>query len=215
MTLNKKFIIVIIICLTLAAIILFIHFYESKSKQQEQINDYALQAQEIAMLKEGDLMFRKGFGIISDCIARASKERFCVSHVGVLYNDTNKGWMVIHTVSNTLVDIDGMQMDKLDKFVKDSHPNSIVVLRYRYANDSSQTAFALQAYYYLQRKIPFDDAFNINDTSEFYCTEFIRQLFLDVYHTDIYKLNSSKPYSSMRFTPFWNETNFQLVFTHQ
>jgi hypothetical protein len=56
--------------------------------------------------------------LISDIIAGRTKENYTVSHCGILYKDSNNKWIVIHTVSNTLAEIDGMQSDDLSKFVK-------------------------------------------------------------------------------------------------
>ena len=215
MSRKRSFIILCILCLFVAGLVLFIHLYESQSKQKEQSNPYRLEAGEIALLQEGDLIFRKGFGIIRDCIARTTQVCYNISHVGVLCKDAQHRWMVIHTVSNTLVNVDGMQIDELAHFVRQSYPNTIVVLRYRHGSDSSRAAIVRQAYHYLDRQIPFDDTFDMQDTSEFFCTEFIRKLFLDVYKKDLYELASDHPYASLRFGPFWNADNFSTVFAHQ
>lgn len=194
---------------------LFLYVYQKKSRHQEQENTYTFNNNDMDVLQEGDIIFRHGFGLISDAIVNLTKEIYSVSHCGILCKDTNNQWIVIHTVSNTLADIDGMQSDDLTTFVKNSKRNSIVIVRYKATCDSTNTLFTKQAFYYLHQQIPFDDKFDMKDTAEFFCTELIRQLFIDVYHRDIYHLNSDSTYHELRFSPFWDTCNFEVTLSHQ
>jgi hypothetical protein len=198
--------IIVLICF------IFIYFYQSESRKKEINSHYQLQKQEIALLKEGDIILRHGYGIISDMIVESTNDCYEVSHCGIIGKDAKKQWIVIHTVSNTLSSIDGMQAEYLSTFIKASKPNSILVVRYKNGNDSMQKQLVKQALYYLQKKIPFDDNFNSKDTSEFYCTELIHQLFIDVYKTDIYKNSTNDIYD---FQPFWNQDKFTIILSHQ
>jgi len=194
---------------------LFVYFYQKVSNHNEQKSTYRLNSRELALLKEGDIIFREGFGLISDIIASRTEENYKVSHCGILCKDSHNKWIVIHTVSNTLAEIDGMQSDYLDNFVKNSKENSILILRYKNACDSTNALIKQKSLYYLHKQIAFDDAFTMEDTSEFFCTELIRQLYLDVYDIDIYKLDTETPYDELSFSPFWNKNIFKCILSHQ
>ena len=206
---NKIFIVLLTFILLL---FLIIYLYQKNSVKKEQTNDYRLEKQEIAQLKEGDIILRHGFGIISDMIVKISNDSFPVSHCGILCRNSNQTWVVIHTVSNSLSAIDGIRAETLPSFIKNSKKKSIIIVRYKNANDSLNHNLTTHAYYYLNKHIPFDDRFDTKDTTEFYCTEFIRQLFLDVYKTDIYQTYHQ---DILDFEPFYDTNLFKTVFSHQ
>ncbi len=101
----------------------FLFFSERESTKQQQKNTYALTLEEKALLQQGDIIFRRGFGVISDAIVKYIPCDYPISHCGIIVKDSLGKFMVIHTVSNTLAAVDGMQQDNLDKFVKESHEN--------------------------------------------------------------------------------------------
>ncbi|MDD4210278.1 MAG: YiiX/YebB-like N1pC/P60 family cysteine hydrolase [Bacteroidales bacterium] len=211
--LKKKLFIVCLLVIFL--LFLFVFLYQKISNQKERKNTYQLNSYELSLLKEGDLIFRQGFGLISDIIAGRTKETYTISHCGILCKDSNNEWIVIHTVSNTLAEIDGIQSDNLSRFVKNSKENSILILRYKNACDSTNTLIKQKSFYYLNKQIAFDDSFDMQDTSEFYCTELIRHIFLDVYHVDIYNLHTETSYDVLGFSPFWDKKTFEPILSHQ
>ncbi len=208
--LKKKIFLVILI--VILAILLFLQFYQTNSHKEEQLNNYQLTKNEISLLKEGDIILRHGFGVISDMIVNIDKSPYAVSHCGIICRDSNQRWKVIHTVSNSLSDIDGIQAEPLSMFVKNSKPNSLVIVRYKNTHDSTSKQLTDQAFFYLRKKVPFDDRFDTKDTSELYCTEFIRQLFLDVYKTDIYDTWQE---DILGFQVFWEDKKFEIILSHQ
>ncbi len=190
-----------------------IYFYQKKTRKEEQSSNYQLKNYEITTIKEGDIILRRGYGIISDMIAKLSKNsNILLSHCGVICKDSNQNWIVIHTVSNTLTETDGMQLDNLATFVKNSKDSSIIIVRYNNTTDSMTTLFCQQAFYYLHKNIPFDEHFDSNDSSKMYCTELIRQLYLNVYHIDIY---DQYPKDILRFSPFFDKKLFTVILSHQ
>lgn len=187
----------------------YIYIHQNKSKNQEQNNEYQLNTQEIDLLKEGDIILRHGFGIISDAIAKISNQS--ISHCGILCRDAHQQWVVVHTVSNTLSTTDGMQVESLSSFTKGSKKNSIHIIRFKNQSDSLQKLFVNQTFYYLNKQIPFDNQFNTNDSSEFYCTELIRHLYLTTYQTDIYQNHKQ---DILGFEPFFDKKIFKSVVSH-
>jgi hypothetical protein len=199
--------ILFLIGLVLMISISFLFFYQQKSNKDELKNDYHLTAEEKELLQDGDIIFRHGFGIISDAIVKYVKSDYPVSHCGIIVRDSSGKLAVIHTVSNTLADIDGMQKDKLDVFIKGSHKNSIIVARYHYENDTLRKKISERANYYLSQQIPFDHHFDCEDTTAFFCTEFIRMVFKTSIEVDLYE----KATDCMSFSPLLNPNYFTII----
>ena len=194
-------------------VVSFLFFYQQKSNKDELKNDYRLTIEEKKLLQEGDIIFRHGFGIISDAIVKYVKSDYAVSHCGIVVTDSLGKLFVIHTVSNTLADIDGMQKDNLDVFVKGSHKNSIIVTRYNYENDTLSKKIAAQANYYLSKQIPFDHRFDCEDSTAFFCTEFIRMVFKTAIDIDLY--NTEIESDCMNFSPLITPEKFKIILKHK
>ncbi|MCL2131874.1 MAG: hypothetical protein FWH36_05420 [Lentimicrobiaceae bacterium] len=204
-----KKIVFFVLGLLLLGGISFVFLYEKKSQQAEKINNYSLTKAEEDSLQAGDIILRHGFGLISDAIVKYAKSPYSVSHCGIVVKDSSDNWAVIHTVSNALADIDGMQKDNLKKFVRDSKPHSIIVTRYRFQNEEQRQKIVNQAYYYLQKQVPFDNEFNLSDSTQFFCTEFIWNVFYYAIGADLYE--HYPQCKGMTFAPFWDERNFKMV----
>jgi len=144
----------------------------SSSTQNSPINNRKhaqLSQQEIATFKDGDIILRRGFGGISNLIYQYFSENSGVTHCGIL-NKKNQEWHVINCESNG--EHEGMQLTPLNRFLKESHPNSIIVVRLN-ENEETVALFLNSANTYLEKQIAFDYKFDNNDSSEFYCTELI------------------------------------------
>jgi hypothetical protein len=188
--------------------------YQQQSDREEQTNTYQLTTKEIETLQEGDIIFRHGFGLISDAIIRYAHDDYPVSHCGIIVKDTSGKLFVIHTVSNTLAAIDGMQKDRLSTFVKGSYPNSVIVARYNYTNDTMQKQIAAQANDYLSKQIPFDHHFDCSDSTTFFCTELIRNVFFHAIGVDLYDASDKDASNCMSFSALLNPTRFTIVLNH-
>lgn len=204
---KKKVLFFSLILILIATVYILLH--QNKSKHNEQINNYQLSIEEVELLQEGDIILRHGFGIISDAIAKFGN--YPVSHCGILCRDAHQKWIVIHTVSNTLSATDGIQAEHLSSFIRGSKTNSIHIVRFKNQNDSLQKLFINQTFYYLNNHIPFDNQFNTNDSSEFYCTELIKHLYMTTYKTDIYK---NYKQDILGFDPFFDKNHFQTIVSH-
>jgi len=210
-----KIIVSFIVGLILMTIITLLFLYQHKSNKEEQNNNYRLTKEEKAILQQGDIILRHGFGIISDAIVKYTKSDYPVSHCGIIVKDTSGQWAVIHTVSNTLVEVDGMQKDNLDLFVKGSHLNSLVITRYMYENDTLHKNIAERANYYLSQQIPFDHKFDCTDSTKFFCTEFIWKVFKTAIDVDLYESQADeKELNCMNFDAFTSPTKFMIILNH-
>ncbi len=106
------------------------HQVNEKEEKREQLV-YYLSQEEIKQLKEGDIILRHGFGFVSNTIVKALGEDLPVSHVGMIVKNEKGEFAVIHSVSQTLSDHNGVQIQDLQNFVRDSQDSSIVIVRYK------------------------------------------------------------------------------------
>jgi hypothetical protein len=209
---KRKFLFVI--GLVLMIIVSLSYIYIENSDKNELKNDYCLTIEEKNLLQEGDIIFRYGFGIVSDAIVKYLNSDYPVSHCGIIVKDSLNKWAVIHTVSNALSKMDGMQKDNLNVFVKGSHKNSVIIARYNCENDTLRKKIAEKANYYLSKQIPFDHHFDCEDTNAFFCTEFIKIVFKTAVDIDIYESSNEKEKNCMDFSPLLNSEKFIIVLNH-
>lgn len=176
---------------------------------------YILTEEEKGLLQEGDIIMRHGEGLVSSMIAHINKGApYRLSHCAFLTKG-KKDWVVIHAVSGSLGATDGMQTASLDRFTKESIDSSIVVIRYK-GDSITRQRFIDQAKVYLERKIPFDNEFTLADTSTFFCSELIHQVFLNVLQEDIFasRLTTDHP-NYIHFDQFLDPRYFELILNHQ
>lgn len=166
---------------------------------------------EYAQLRTGDVIMRHGFGLISNAIVKYSHDSLPVSHCGILVQHADSTWWVIHTVSNSLVRVDGMQQDALPKFLAESHKNSIIVQRYVSSDTFSGVRIAQAATYYLRHGVPFDDSFNEHDSTEFFCTEMLYYVFKRACNDNILQVDGREKYTMMQFAMLTDTTRFANI----
>ncbi len=193
---------VLIVFLVLILLLIVAYFvYEKKSHFEQKKSNYNLTVEERNLIQDGDIVLRHGYGTISDIITKTLNETYDISHCAILTRDSNN-INVIHTVSQTLSDFDGLQQQPLSRFIADCKPNTIILVRYKGVKNRE---LADKAKYYLSLRIPFDHDFDINDTTKYYCNEFLIKLIKDVYKYDLLKNDkqTSDPKSQYKFNIFF------------
>ncbi|MDP4267046.1 MAG: YiiX/YebB-like N1pC/P60 family cysteine hydrolase [Bacteroidota bacterium] len=158
---------------------------------------------ELKSLHNGDIILRKGYGLVSNLIVKELNEKYKISHCGIIEIKNGK-INVIHSVSHSLSDFDGVQKNTIADFLKGSTWGSVIVVRARQTDTLTEKHIISKANYYLSKKVRFDSSFNFNDSSEFFCQEFI------------YKAYDLIPNSkSIKFSPFTDTNNFRIIINHQ
>jgi hypothetical protein len=193
---------------------LFLLAYDHHSMQEQSFYKYSLSEKEYNEIQEGDIILRHGYGLVSDLIVEQLKEKYDLSHCGIVVK-TDTGLAVIHSVSSSVSNVDGVQAQDLKSFIEESHYNSVVVIRYKSRINKPNTAIARKAKDYLAQKIPFDEAFDINDSSEFYCTELLWKVILNEYGDDIMAGKNNLRKDHLRFDTFLDTTKFAIIINHQ
>jgi len=189
--------------------------YDYRSEKKRVAVNYKLTKNEKAMLQDGDIILRHGYGFVSDAITKTLTEDVSVSHCAIIVKD-DSSINVIHSVSQSLSNFDGVQMQDLKTFVNDSKKNSIVVMRYKAKEKEDRSLISKRARYYLNKRIPFDNKFDITDSTEFFCSELLWKVFKDCYGVDIFEDKYGKEHNEfLKFDIFFNPKYFEVVFSHQ
>ncbi len=206
----------LIIAIVLISIILFLLTYDFKSEQEQFFSVYTLTQEELDKIHDGDIILRHGYGLVSDLIVKSLQEKYDISHCAIVKKDSVTGIIeIIHSVSKSLSPYDGVQSQNIKSFIKNSQENSIIVVRFKSPNGNDQSLISKKAQYYLKKRIPFDHAFNIEDSLELYCSESLWKIILDEYQIDIFKDKYNEQKGHMNFSNFWNDVYFEIIFNHQ
>ncbi len=186
--------------------------------QQGSTNEsraYALADAEVALLQPGDIILRRGDGLVSDAIASVLQEPYDVTHCGILMRQANGDWAVVHAMQDDARQIDGVIAQGLGQFVSESRRASVIVLRYC-ADSGSGSRMSDVTRYYLQQAQPFDRSFDIHDSTRLYCSELLQHIYMDCYGVDIFPMRIALPTTDLlRYTYLFQSDVFNPILNHQ
>jgi hypothetical protein len=177
----------------------------------ERRSTYRLNAQEVAALQPGDIILRRGYGLVSDLIVGMLREERSLSHCGIVADRDGERW-VAHSVSSSVSEADGMQAHRLQEFVRQSRPGSVVVTRL--CADAGRERIAQRAWYHLDRRVPFDHGFDLADSSSFYCSELLWRILKDDLGVDVHPEAGTAGVAPMGFAAFLDPEHFEVVLDH-
>ncbi|AUC75732.1 YiiX/YebB-like N1pC/P60 family cysteine hydrolase [Olleya sp. Bg11-27] len=175
---------------------------------------YKLNAKEKAKLQNGDIILRRGYGLVSTMILKMMNEDYDVTHLGMVVrqNDTLK---IAHALSSSVSNQDGLRLQAIDSFVHNSHDRTILVTRLKNIDSVKQQKVISQIDYYYKKQLPFDHSFNYKDTTEHYCSELIWRIY--EHNLKILKvsdtLTDEEKYNTLR--TFYDPNYFDIIINHQ
>jgi hypothetical protein len=183
--------------------------YKKKHYSVESRSD-TLSELELAQIKPGDIILRKGKSFASDFITMMMNEDLKVSHCGLIVEQDNE-LAVIHSVSVSLSDNDGIQIQKLAQFINYSQPNSHIIVRYN-GNDQKINKIINKAWTLLEQKLPFDNDFELNNGRNLYCSELFWEILPENFKTEAvsYKLERI-----IAFESFLHPDVFTVIINHR
>lgn len=126
---------------------------------------------------DGDIIFRRGTGIMSRIVVEASKNGV-YSHIGILKREGDK-WFVIHAVPDEpdfKGDPDRVKMEPVAQFFSPEKACKGAVMRYNEENGAAAKA-ARHALEFARKGTLFDHEYDLNDTTKMYCTELIAYVY--------------------------------------
>ena len=199
-----------------AASITYIVKQSSKKLDTKPVAKYYFTKNEKALLQEGDIILRRGYGVVSSMISNMNDATYNLSHCAFLLKEPNGQFSVIHSVSSDLSDIDGVQKQPLDRFTNESVAQTIVVIRHKGGDTLVGQQIAISAQKYLTQQIKFDHHFDLADSSTFYCSELIYRVYYDVFHKDFFPERTKTNHPNfLTFPAFMDSTKFDLIINHQ
>jgi hypothetical protein len=213
----KRILFIVFIVLFFIAIAswLFVHFYNVSSDKAQAASDYHLTKEEISLIHDGDLILRHGYGFVSDIIVQTLGEVYDISHVSVVSKDSSGKIIVIHSVSKSLAPWDGVQSQDLASFIHDSKENSVIIVRYKpKIPGKDNSGISRRALEYLKKRVPFDNSFDIKDSSEIYCQELPWLCIKDEFGDDVFTDHYNKRKDHMRFDNFLDTSRFEIILNH-
>jgi len=131
---------------------------------------------DLNIYQNGDIVFRLGDSSVSNLVMIAD-EQSEYSHVGIIVVE-NGTPMVIHACPpdlNVISRDNKLKMDSINVFF--SINNAVNGALYRYKDCSIAASAANEAKRLYSDGVMFDYNFDINDTTELYCTEFIEYVY--------------------------------------
>lgn len=192
-------------------IVTIVFFYGCHGKQEGSLKvSYSISQQELSKLQSGDVIMRMGYGAMSMSIVTLLNDTVKLSHCGVVLRE-GSDLLVIHTISPSLSNADGMQRCTMEEFILDSRDSSIIVVRFKQGGGQ---LIAQKAAYYLAKQVPFDAYFDLVDSSTFFCSELPIRILKDELGVDI--LEEKEPtIENCRFSIFLNPQYFDVLINHQ
>jgi hypothetical protein len=188
----------------------------SKLNTKQSTYKYLFKPEEIALLQEGDIIMRRGYGVVSSMISNMNDAPYNLSHCAFIIQEKDSSFSVIHSVSSDLSEIDGVQKQSINGFTRECVPGTIVVIRHKGGDPEVGHQIADAAKVYLADEILFDHHFDLSDSSTFYCSELIYRVYGDVFKKDCFpeRLNTNHP-TFLTFPAFMDSSKFDLIINHQ
>lgn len=128
------------------------------------------------VLADGDVVFRRGTGLMSHTVVAADGGRY--SHVGIVVDSAGVK-MIVHAVPDEPDfpgDIDRVKMESPRKFFSTINANVGEVMRYTDKNVASVAAREAMRLY--RCGLLFDHDYDDNDSTKLYCCELVERAYL-------------------------------------
>ncbi len=214
-TKNKVLKITIKIVLILSIIFLaYIYIKDDSNRPYESSFSYKLSSAEKAKLENGDIILRRGYGLLSTMILNMMDEDFEVTHLGIVVKQ-NDSLKIAHALSSSVSNQDGLRLQAIDSFVNNSYNRTIVVTRLKGIDTIKQQNILKQIDYYYKKQLPFDNSFNYRDSTAHYCSELIWRIY--EHNLNILRVSDSltdhQKYNSLK--TFYDTNYFDVIINHQ
>jgi hypothetical protein len=183
--LSKRNIKIIAAYISLTLIVLAVFYFQridEKVESQMIENDRDLvrmSSPEMLQLKTGDLIFRKGYGMVSEWVSTYLEHGpYDLTHVGIVMVRPT-GVFVAHALSSKKMEVNGVIIQPLNEFLEASNPENILVVRWKNYSSTMDSGLWSSVNTYVREKIPFDKEADYDDSSALYCNEMIVKLWMN------------------------------------
>ena len=130
--------------------------------------------------RTGDLIFRRGYGGISDLIARYGQVGpRDVSHVGLILRGPDSVLRVAHAISNSERGYDGVVEEDFATFAARSMPGKGCIVRLGEASERQERAIKAAVRSMQLQGLRFDASWDWEDAGEVFCSEMVVRILSD------------------------------------
>ena len=91
----------------------------------------------------------------------------------------------------------------------------MIIVRYKCKNDSLLSNISNKAQFYLNKKVQFDESFDISDSSMIYCSELPWIIIKNEFNYDLFKKNTNTKKDYFKFDAFTDTSKFEIILNHQ
>lgn len=178
---------------------------ETNTKKKVENNNIFIDS---TLFQSGDIILKKGKGMISSQIANTLNEPIPFSHCGIFIK-TDSGNMVVQSVAKEINGKDGVQSAYFSELIKDiDYPHFYVV---RLKNKELQKLLEEGAKEKLLEKASFDYEFNHHDNSKIYCTELVYIILKEKCKLDFFKIKKVQGNEFLLLNSMLDEKYFEIV----
>lgn len=162
-----------------------------------------------SLLKDGDVILRKGRSLVSDLIAATFKHSKGMSHCGIVIRE-GEDLFVIHTISGHISPQEGIRKTPLQDFIVEAAQQKVIILRSQKHIDEEQIKDHCLALY--AKRIAFDYDFDATNADKLYCSELVRDIFREAVGEDFFSYTDHYGLSVIDFVTFFDTRYFAAVF---
>ena len=163
----------------------------------------------LSELREGDIVVKKGRGLLSHSIANKLSEKVPLSHCGLVFKQGDS-ICILHAVAKELTGKDGVQTVNLEDFYADCEEGLLYVVRIK--NTAVQKHIIPVAVNYLKQKTPFDYTINYKDSSKVNCSEFVYQVLKRAGSPNCFSTIAVENKQILAFNSLLDSTNFTIIY---
>lgn len=128
----------------------------------------------------GDLIFRRGYGGISDIIARYGQTGpRDVSHVGMILRDSDSVLWVAHAISNAKRGFDGVVVEDFATFIRSGVSGTGCIVRLGEVSERQERAIWGAVRSMQAQGLRFDDRWDWEDAGAVFCSEMVVRVLSD------------------------------------
>lgn len=164
----------------------------------------------LTRIQSGDIIMRRGTSFVSSMIVEILGDPPGFSHCGILVPAENEGWQVIHSVSRSLSDLDGVQIEALESFVRNSIPGSTTLVRLRSSFAPTDQSLADRARTILAQGYGFDNLFRLGVENGVYCSELLWLILPSQVLAE--SLKFQEPGHIIRFESFLDDRFYEVIY---
>ena len=152
-------------------LIVFVLFYYFINKNEKvEVNDI-----DVDRIEDFDLIVAKGQSVQSKLISLLKFSTEDYSHIGVLYKEKNRAFVLHATPDGT--NKNGIRYDDLQTFIDLSNVSSYIVLRYQDLSFDLRQNLKIEFLKYKTTQAPFDFEFDNFNHEKIYCSELVWLIF--------------------------------------